>query len=539
MSQRTVVVVLAVLVALSCTTAFAANIFISTSGNDTTGNGSIGSPYATLAKATSVAAPGDTIQVRAGTYTNLEYLSDIHGTPGAYITINAYDGNLTAEFTAGVYFNYFTYVAVNGLSFANSNGHAFKVCAIDVQTQRSAYIQASGCRFHDASMQVKCQQSDYITIQDSELYHVGTGGGAFDCVWVTNCRFLRNYLHDLPSIGAFVKGGSFYNVFEGNVVTAPQTGCITYGFCPGGQTAQVVANLDADYESVYSVMRNNIIAGQTWGATCTYSAAYYYVYNNLMVDSPTLTAGSDYSYVTVIEAGDDYYNESADHIYVFNNIFYNSSGNLRPYQAYAFPYSDFETGNNNYYCPGGSLLACSPLPDPTVETGATYTNPHLTLNGTPTTWQGWVDYYRPLWDSQSNAALKDHGNSNAGGVPYPAVLSDIEGNPRPRDGGWDIGPYEYQGAVAVPVANFQADLTTSTPGACRSTSPTTPRAGLPPGLGPSGTIRPRPPRTPPTPTRPTAPIRWLLRPPTLRAAIPVPRPATSLSSRSTRPSRPT
>ncbi len=68
------------------------------------------------------------------------------------------------------------------------------------------------------------------------------------------------------------------------------------------------------------------------------------------------------------------------------------------------------------------------------------------MTGTPTTWQGWVNYYRPLWDTQSNAMLKDHGSSTAGNIPYPAVVSDIEGNGRPKDTGWDIGPYEYQGA---------------------------------------------------------------------------------------------
>ena len=50
--------------------------------------------------------------------------------------------------------------------------------------------------------------------------------------------------------------------------------------------------------------------------------------------------------------------------------------------------------------------------------------------------------------------LKDKGHSNAGAVPCPAVLTDIEGNGRPRDGGWDIGPYEYQGTVVTPEADF-------------------------------------------------------------------------------------
>jgi hypothetical protein len=42
--------------------------YVATTGNDATGNGSSGSPYATIAKAVSVAVSGDTINVAAGTY---------------------------------------------------------------------------------------------------------------------------------------------------------------------------------------------------------------------------------------------------------------------------------------------------------------------------------------------------------------------------------------------------------------------------------------------------------------------------------------
>lgn len=55
-----------------------ANIYISTTGNDTTGDGSSGNRYATVSKGLSVAADGDTVIVGAGTY-NSEYPV----TPGA------------------------------------------------------------------------------------------------------------------------------------------------------------------------------------------------------------------------------------------------------------------------------------------------------------------------------------------------------------------------------------------------------------------------------------------------------------------------
>jgi len=75
--------------------AFSADIYISPTGNDGTGNGSIGAPYATLAKARDMATSGTTVYLRGGTY----YLSAPvvfgtanSGTAAAPITYTAYQG---------------------------------------------------------------------------------------------------------------------------------------------------------------------------------------------------------------------------------------------------------------------------------------------------------------------------------------------------------------------------------------------------------------------------------------------------------------
>ena len=47
----------------------AGSIYVSPTGNNTTGTGAVGAPYATLAKALTVAVANDTIVMRAGTYT--------------------------------------------------------------------------------------------------------------------------------------------------------------------------------------------------------------------------------------------------------------------------------------------------------------------------------------------------------------------------------------------------------------------------------------------------------------------------------------
>ncbi len=95
------------------------------------------------------------------------------------------------------------------------------------------------CKIHNGGPQlrpIKLQQSDYITLEDCELYSLGAGGGMIDCVWVEHTISKRNYLHDGLGAAGFYKGGSMYCTFDSNVNTPPQAGILTYGFMPGGET---------------------------------------------------------------------------------------------------------------------------------------------------------------------------------------------------------------------------------------------------------------------------------------------------------------
>lgn len=84
-----------------------ATIYVATTGNDSTGTGAIGAPYATPGKAASVMAAGDTIDISAGTYvmttasTNVAggCISDIRNSSGL---INKWIGHGTVIFQAGV-----------------------------------------------------------------------------------------------------------------------------------------------------------------------------------------------------------------------------------------------------------------------------------------------------------------------------------------------------------------------------------------------------------------------------------------------------
>lgn len=64
-----------------------ANWYVATTGNDTTGTGSQGNPYATVNKAISVASAGDTIYLLAGTYNQRIYINGFTATAFANLTI--------------------------------------------------------------------------------------------------------------------------------------------------------------------------------------------------------------------------------------------------------------------------------------------------------------------------------------------------------------------------------------------------------------------------------------------------------------------
>jgi Concanavalin A-like lectin/glucanases superfamily/Protein of unknown function (DUF1565) len=67
-------------------------IYVATTGNDSSGNGSIGSPYRTLSKALSVASSGSTIVLRAGVYREANLAAGITN-----LTIKGYHEDIAAD----------------------------------------------------------------------------------------------------------------------------------------------------------------------------------------------------------------------------------------------------------------------------------------------------------------------------------------------------------------------------------------------------------------------------------------------------------
>ncbi len=81
-----------------------ATYYVATTGNDTTGTGSLATPWATVTKALATMAGGDTVYLRGGSYSGVTLGATHSGTVGNVKTVRAYAGE-QAVFTSRCVFN--------------------------------------------------------------------------------------------------------------------------------------------------------------------------------------------------------------------------------------------------------------------------------------------------------------------------------------------------------------------------------------------------------------------------------------------------
>ena len=448
-----VVTVVLLLLAGACTAAFATDIFVATNGNDAN-PGTITQPKATLRAAAGIAQPGDNIQVRAGLYNQHLYWDlGANGTPGAYISVQAYDGDLTVQLVGEnksdtICFHGKQYCKLIGFDITGGGGTA-PVHSDNNGTVRPSHIYVQRCYVHDPPRGEDCthMNGEYIFTENCEacrpndhvLDYVNVDYGA-----VRNC-----YLHDFDDNATYAKGGSDSCVFENNVISNQGTGSDNpaVGF---GQQTTGVEQTDT-HQSYNCVFRNNIIRNCPNGAVGTYDCYHGYFYNNTIYNC----GGYNGRGIVHLRTSTDWGGAATDDgVYIFNNVFLDTAGDMGSVYVKQSSHvvNDFASGNNNYYNNGNPIPSTGYV-DPNLEAGATFGNPNLANpNGSATTWQGWVDCYRI---TAASTALIDHGASSAGNTPFPAVINDIDGSTRPQGAGYDIGAFEYGGgAPAPPVANF-------------------------------------------------------------------------------------
>ena len=161
----------------------ATNYYLSPTGDDTTGDGSIGDPWLHLEKAWTVVSAGDTIYMRGGTYDwdDNQNLTGASGTSGNYIYVFAYQSELPV-ITRGS-----SFVMTSMIYVSSSNYLYFKGLEISYIEEEVGEYPYSHLAFQDCN---NC-------IWENISYHHNSSGAWFrgdsDGNLVYNCDFHHNY----------------------------------------------------------------------------------------------------------------------------------------------------------------------------------------------------------------------------------------------------------------------------------------------------------------------------------------------------------
>ncbi len=283
--------------------------FVSLTGNDTTGAGTLANPFRTLQKAVEYvnanATTAETIVLRDGSYSE----------PGNFrirvpnITIRSYPGEWavvdrsgqTDEYGMGIYF----YVGSDGgsLRCLEVKG-GFYVVSTETKwdwgdpADRAgvSHILLENVKLHSSKRDVvKIKpQCDDITIRHCEIHHSGVGLPVGDCNAegidnVNGDRMLVSYthIHDTCSTGVYFKGGATDGIVEHNLIENTGAAGIILGFDTSPEYFDLTTNPDY-YENIRGIARYNLTKNTGWAGIALYASKDAQVYQNTIINGASI-----------------------------------------------------------------------------------------------------------------------------------------------------------------------------------------------------------------------------------------------------------
>jgi len=448
------------------TAASAASIYVSPSGSDTTGDGSIGNPYRTLDRAALDAVAGDTVYARGGVYLATRHASGTGiqaiGAAGNPITFKNYpgespifDGTGATGWVSGdsifIFYNC-QHVVMDGFELRNT---PYNVKAHAIIWWECDDVVMKNCIVHDVGACGINLIGHDMTAEGNEgynLYMLNQGGGSsggWGCgfksekgesagyITPTNITFRNNYVHEtwgeainvLYSNGFLVEGNTVANSFSvsiyadnakngvirNNVVyTTPENEHRRSGMLPDGillASERYTGWTEVDNSNIQ--IYNNLVYRVKDGIAFWKAAKSY---NNLKIYHNTVGPGEGRGFY--IDSGGTAPNE------LKNNIIYGTCSIANP-SVWVTSYNCWPNG-----VPSGShpnSFAANPLlvnptgtdiPNGWKLTGSSPCINYGTSVGVAT------DFWGTARDASPDLGFHEYG----GGGPQPPV-ADFSGNP--------------------------------------------------------------------------------------------------------------
>jgi parallel beta-helix repeat protein len=417
-------------------------------GND----GSAGSPWATLQHAVDTVQPGDTILVQSGTYAGARI--EQSGTEGAWITLqaapgaavlvntpgpnNAHDSNIEIETWEGD--GTVSYWVIAGLEVAGAPSWGIDSRGNDVA--KNHHINIIGNIVHDNGLAsgrtgIFAAFTDYVLIEGNQSYNNGEHG-----IYVNNSSdyftVRGNLLHDNANCGLHMNGDASMGgdgvmsggLVENNVIYANGVG--------GGAAINMdgVADTLVRNNLLYDNHATGIAVFQGDGAICSQ--------NNRLLHN-TILMPDDGRWGILIADPACINNEVTNNI-IYSDHAYRGSINLAGGQPAGFQ-SDYNVVVDRFTTDdGGTVVSLAEWQALGYDAHSFIATPaELFVNA------GGYDFHLP-----AGSLAVDQGVA-------AGVTVDLEGNPRPSGGRYDIGAYEYQAGGPAPTESVFLPLIVQTP----------------------------------------------------------------------------
>ncbi|MFN0062357.1 MAG: right-handed parallel beta-helix repeat-containing protein [Myxococcaceae bacterium] len=241
---------------------YSSTVYISPSGNNTTGNGSQGSPYQSLSRALSGAGPGLRVVMLPGTYPPQGSLSNLTGSLASPIKIEG-QGSVIVDITGGtsaIHLQNPRYVVLENLDIRNSAVHGLNIDDAGSYDTPAEYVVLRNIRFSAIGSGgnndcLKMSGVDRFYVTQSEFTGCNQGE-AIDMVGCHDGIVSGNFFHDMPGTAVQAKGGSADVMFHGNRFANIGVHSINLG---GSTDPNLVRPITAPYEGERISAIGNVI----------------------------------------------------------------------------------------------------------------------------------------------------------------------------------------------------------------------------------------------------------------------------------------
>jgi len=434
----------------------AAAVYVATTGSDSTGDGSLSSPFATPGRALEVAQANssiDTIYLRSGRYTITRTLSVTK--PGLTIATNSGDST-KAAIVAGTKINgpqSVIAVYASGVTIANLEiqGGAYYGIKLDDTDGAQTDQKIVGNYIHHTGRDgIKAQRADRVVIENNEIGPTGvrdaSNAEGIDMIGSIVATISGNYIHDITTNGLYVKGGTQNAVVEKNLVV--NTGYA--GILLGSETdLEFIRNYQGNYgdsngsnplghEALDSVARNNIVVNAAMAGLGSIAGHNVTFVNNTLVNVARTNQGG-------FRIAPNQFGTLPSAVVFKNNVVILDPASTRPL-VYFYRSCDVTSDHNIWFSDGGPsevVLDSTPCANGTYAFGAWPQKGEKDILSVVDLRLDATDLYRPLTGSPVIDAGEDLST---------LVDDDYLGTQRPVGNSYDVGAHEGVAANSVLLA---------------------------------------------------------------------------------------